>query len=219
MVAFNEFYNEISEAIVKLDKEKAIKLAKKAITEDMDLLEVIENGFGKGIRKIGDLWEEGEFFLPELMLGGNIMQQSLEILLPHLKEQGSKTSLGVVVIATIEGDIHSIGKTIVASMLSANGFEVYDLGADISAETIIETAIEKQANIIGVSALLTTTMFGQKKVIELLEFKGIRENFKVILGGAPVTPSWVEESGADGYADNAIDAVKLVKRLLDLSSN
>lgn len=216
-MALNEYYNEISEAIVKLDKEKAIELAEKAITENMNLLEVIEKGYGEGIRKIGDLWEEGDFFLPELMLGGNIMQESLGILLPHLKEQGKKVSSGTVVIATIEGDIHSIGKTIVASMLSANGFEVYDLGADISAETIVETAIEKQANIIGVSALLTTTMFGQKKVIQLLESKGVRDKFKVILGGAPVTPSWVEESGADGYADNAIDAVKLVKTLLNLN--
>jgi len=218
-MALNEFYNEISEAIVKLDKEKAIKLAESAIAEKMNLLEVIEKGFGGGIRKIGDLWEEGEFFLPELMLGGKIMQEALSILLPHLKEQGSKISSGIVVMATIEGDIHSIGKTIVASMLSANGFEVYDLGADVSAETIIDTAIEKQANVIGVSALLTTTMFGQKKVIELLESRGIRDKFKVILGGAPVTPLWVEESGADGYADNAIDAVKLVKHLLNLTSN
>lgn len=213
-MAPNEFYNEISEAIVKLDKEKAIELANKAINEDMNLLEVIEKGFGEGIRRIGELWEEGEFFLPELMLGGTIMQESLKILIPHLKNQGDKVSSGIVVIATIEGDIHSIGKTIVATMLSANGFEVYDLGADIAAEKIVETAIEKQANIIGVSALLTTTMFGQKKVIELLESKGIRNKFKVIIGGAPVTPSWVNESGADGYADNAVEAVNLVKRLI-----
>lgn len=213
-MASDEFYNEISEAIVKLDKEKAIKLANKAIHENMNLLEVIEKGFGEGIRRIGELWEEGDFFLPELMLGGTIMQESLKLLLPHLKNQGDKVSSGIVVIATIEGDIHSIGKTIVATMLSANGFEVYDLGADISAEKIIETAIEKQANIIGVSALLTTTMFGQKKVIELLESKGIRNKFKVIIGGAPVTPSWVNESGADGYADNAVEAVNLVKRLI-----
>jgi len=216
-MALKEFYNEVSEAIVNLDKQEAIKLAERAITEDMNLLEIIEKGFGEGIRRIGDLWEEGEFFLPELMLGGKIMQECLSIILPHLKKQGTKVISGIVVIATIEGDIHSIGKTIVASMLSANGFEVYDLGADISAETIVETAIEKQANVIGVSALLTTTMFGQKKVIELLESRGIRSDFKVVLGGAPVTPSWVEESGADGYADNAIDAVKLVKRLLNLT--
>ncbi len=214
-MTLEQFYKEISDAIVELNKEKAISLANRAIEEDLVLLDVIEKGFGDGIRRIGDLWEEGEFFLPELMLGGTIMQESLEILLPHLKKQGEQVSSGIVVIATIEGDIHSIGKTIVATMLSANGFEVYDLGADTSAEKIIETAIKKHADIIGVSALLTTTMFGQKKVIELLESKGMRDNFKVILGGAPVTPSWVEESGADGYADNAVEAVKLVKKLIN----
>ncbi|MFW9937434.1 MAG: B12-binding domain-containing protein [Candidatus Thorarchaeota archaeon] len=209
-----QFYKQISDAIVGLDKAKAIELANHALNEKMDLLKVIERGFGEGIRRIGDLWEEGEFFLPELMLGGTIMQESMEILLPHLKFSDDNFTLGKVVIATIEGDIHSIGKTIVATMLSANGFEVYDLGADIPAQKIVEVAIEKKVNIIGISALLTTTMIGQKKVIEILNAKGIRDDFKVILGGAPVTKTWVEECGADGYAGSAIEAVKLVKKLL-----
>ena len=209
------FYKEISEAIVSLDRDKAISFAKKAIEENMNLLDVVEKGFGAGIRRIGDLWEEGEFFLPELMLGGNIVQESMEILLPYLKANKEDVIPGKVVIATIEGDIHSIGKTIVATMLSANGFEVYDLGADVSAEKIINTALEKNANIIGVSALLTTTMIGQKKLIEILEHRGIRDKFKVILGGAPVTKNWVNECQADGYADNAIEAVKLIKKLMD----
>ncbi len=213
-MAQEQFYGEISDAIVNLDKEKAIDLANRAITEKLNLLEVIEKGYGDGVRRIGDLWEEGEFFLPELMLGGNIMQESMDILLPSLKESGTSASLGVVVIATIEGDIHSIGKTIVGTMLSANGFEVYDLGADIPAEKIIETAVEKNANIIGVSALLTTTMFGQKKIIDILEERGIRDNFKVIIGGAPVTREWTEECNADGFASSAVEAVKLVKNLL-----
>ncbi|MHA1350455.1 MAG: cobalamin B12-binding domain-containing protein, partial [Promethearchaeota archaeon] len=185
------------------------------ITEKWNLLEVIEKGYGDGIRRIGDLWEEGEFFLPELMLGGNIMQESMNILLPSLKESGASASLGVVVIATIEGDIHSIGKTIVGTMLSANGFDVYDLGADVPAEKIIETAVEKNADVIGVSALLTTTMFGQKKIIDILEDKGIRDNFKVIIGGAPVTKEWTEKCNADGFAGSAVGAVKLVKNLLN----
>ena len=214
-MAQEQFYGEISDAVVNLDKEKAIELAKRAITEKWNLLEVIEKGFGDGIRRIGDLWEEGEFFLPELMLGGNIMQESMDILLPSLKESGASASLGVVVIATIEGDIHSIGKTIVGTMLSANGFDVYDLGADVPAEKIIETAVEKNADVIGVSALLTTTMFGQKKIIDILEDKGIRDNFKVIIGGAPVTKEWTEECNADGFAGSAIGAVKLVKNLLN----
>ena len=214
-MAQEQFYGEISDAIVNLDKEKAIELANRAITEKWNLLEVIEKGFGDGIRRIGDLWEEGEFFLPELMLGGTIMQESMDILLPSLKESGASASLGVVVIATIEGDIHSIGKTIVGTMLSANGFDVYDLGADIPAEKIIETAVEKNADVIGVSALLTTTMFGQKKIIDILEDKGIRDNFKVIIGGAPVTKEWTEECNADGFAGSAVGAVKLVKNLLN----
>jgi len=214
-MAQEQFYGEISDAIVNLDKEKAIELAKRAIAEKLNLLEVIEKGFGDGIRRIGVLWEEGEFFLPELMLGGNIMQESMDILLPSLKESGASASLGVVVIATIEGDIHSIGKTIVGTMLSANGFDVYDLGADVPAEKIIETAVEKKADVIGVSALLTTTMFGQKKIIDILEEKGIRDNFKVIIGGAPVTKEWTEQCNADGFAGSAVGAVKLVKNLLN----
>jgi len=213
-LAQEQFFKDISSAIVNLDKEKALELAKRAINEEMDLLEVIEKGYGDGIRRIGNLWEEGDFFLPELMLGGTIMQESMEILLPQLKKRGGDISLGTVVIATIEGDIHSIGKTIVATMLSAHGFEVYDLGADVSVDKIIQSAIEKNADIIGISALLTTTMIGQKTVIEKLEYKGLRDKFKVILGGAPVTNAWVEECGADGYAGNAIEAVKLVKSLL-----
>ena len=205
---------EISEAIVNLDKEKAINLAKKAVSENLNLVEVIEKGFGKGLERIGDLWNEGEFFLPELMVGGNIMQDALNILLPHLKQTTDTFTKGKVVIATIEGDIHSIGKTIVGTMLSANGFEVYDLGADVPVDKIINEAIEKDVDIIGVSALLTSTMIGQKKLIEILEKKNLRDKFKVILGGAPVTQSWSEDCGADGYAPSAIEAINLVKSLI-----
>lgn len=213
-MAQEQLYGEISDAIVNLDKDKAIELANRAVAEKFNLLEVIEKGYGDGIRRIGDLWEEGEFFLPELMLGGNIMQESMDILLPSLKESGTSASQGVVVIATIEGDIHSIGKTIVGTMLSANGFDVYDLGADIPAEKIIDTAVEKNADVIGVSALLTTTMFGQKKITDILEEREIRDNFKVIIGGAPVTKEWTDECNADGFAGSAVEAVKLVKNLL-----
>ena len=214
-MAQEQFYGEISDAIVNLDKEKAIELANRAVNETMDLLEVIEKGYGEGIRRIGDLWEEGVFFLPELVLSGTIMQESMNILLPSLKESGISASQGVVVIATIEGDIHSIGKTIVGTMLSANGFDVYDMGADVPAEKIIETAVNKKADVIGVSALLTTTMFGQKKIVDILEDREIRDNFKVIIGGAPVTREWAEECNADGFAGSAIEAVKLVKSLLN----
>ncbi|MFX1502240.1 MAG: B12-binding domain-containing protein [Promethearchaeota archaeon] len=207
-------YKEMGKMIVELNEERALELAKKAINEEMDLLDVIERGYAKGIRKVGELWEEGDFFLPELMRGAQILQSCLDLLIPHLKKGVEKISLGKVVIATIEGDIHSIGKTIVGTMLKAYGFEVYDLGADVPAEKIIEEAIEKEADIIGVSALLTTTMIGQKKIIEILKEKNFSNKFKVILGGAPVTNAWVKECGADGFAENAIEAVRLVKSLL-----
>lgn len=214
-MSIEEFYKEISTAIVNLDEEKAVEYANKAIKDNMRLLDVVEKGFAAGIRKVGELWEEGEFFLPELMRGAQIMQKCLDLLIPHLQSASEKISRSTVVIATIEGDIHSIGKTIVATMLRAYGYEVYDLGADVPVEKIVEEAIERKADIIGVSALLTTTMTGQKKVTELLKEKNLANKFKVILGGAPVTNTWVEECNADGFADNAIDAVRLVKSLLD----
>jgi corrinoid protein of di/trimethylamine methyltransferase len=203
------------DSIVDLDEEKAIDLANKAIKDKMNLVDVIEKGYAAGIRKVGELWEEGEFFLPELMRGAQIMQNCLDLLIPHLKEGSKEVSQGIVVLATIEGDIHSIGKTIVGTMLRAYGYEVHDLGADVPAEKIVDVAIEKNANVIGVSALLTTTMFGQKKIINILKERNMLDRFKVILGGAPVTNSWVAECNADGFADNAIDAVKLVRSLLE----
>lgn len=211
----DQVFKNMVDSIVDLDEEKAIDLANKAIKDKMNLVEVIEKGYATGIRKVGELWEEGEFFLPELMRGAQIMQNCLDLLIPHLKEGSKEVSQGIVVLATIEGDIHSIGKTIVGTMLRAYGYEVHDLGADVPAEKIVDVAIEKNANVIGVSALLTTTMFGQKKIINILKERNMLDRFKVILGGAPVTNSWVAECNADGFADNAIDAVKLVRSLLE----
>lgn len=210
----DEIFKNIVDSIVNLEEDKAVELANEALKKKMNLLEVVEKGFAAGIRKVGELWEEGEFFLPELMRGAQIMQKCLDILIPHLQKGSEEISHGKVVIATIEGDIHSIGKTIVATMLRAYGYEVYDLGADVPAEKIVQEAVEKKADIIGVSALLTTTMTGQKKIIEILREKNLMNKFKVILGGAPVTSAWVEECNAHGSAENAIEAVRLVKSLL-----
>jgi len=214
-----EIYEEMAQSVVDLDLEKAKQLAQKAIDEkQLSLLEVIEKGFGEGIRRVGDLWDQGEFFLPELMRGAQVMEEAVKIITPHLGDKADKIeSKGTVVICTIEGDIHSIGKTIVAIMFKANGFNVIDLGVDVKIETIVETAEENNADVIGLSALLTTTMIGQKKVIELLSEKGLRDKYKVMLGGAPVTENWVKECGADGYAGNAVAAVALAKKLLNIS--
>ena len=215
LLSHEKSYNDMVDSIVNLDEETAIELANKAINDKMNLMDVVEKGYAAGIRKVGELWEEGEYFLPELMRGAQIMQNCLDLLIPHLQEGSEGISRGKVVIATIEGDIHSIGKTIVGTMLRAYGFTVFDLGADIPAEKIVDFAIEKEVDVIGVSALLTTTMFGQKKIIEILKERNLLNRFKVILGGAPVTSSWVKECNADGFAENAIDAVKLVKSLLN----
>ncbi|MFX0177575.1 MAG: B12-binding domain-containing protein [Candidatus Hodarchaeota archaeon] len=209
-----DLINEFKNSIKNLDREEALKLSKRAISRKMDILEILERGFGEGIKIVGDLWENGDFFLPELMMGGKILEECMDILIPHLQSGETRKVLGKVVIATIEGDIHSIGKTIVGTMLKAYGFEVYDLGVDVRPEVIIQEAIKKDVDIIAVSALLTTTMVKQKRVVELLKDKKIRDKFKVILGGAPVTERWVEECGADGYAENAIIAVKVVKTLI-----
>lgn len=211
-----EMYNAIEKAVIDLDDGTALKLVDQVINEKYNLLEVIELGFGRAIRKIGDLWNEGEFFLPELMMGGKIVQQCVDKLLPNLQANETHKIPGKVVMATIEGDIHSIGKSIVATMLSASGFKVFDLGADVSVDKIISAAEENKVNVIGVSALLTTTMVGQKKLIEQLKARGIRDKYKVIFGGAPVSKDWVENCGGDGYAENAVEAVTLVKNILNV---
>ena len=206
-----KIYQQMADSVVELNKEKALELSQKAIDDGMNLLKVIEKGFGEGIRRVGDLWDEGEFFLPELMAGAQIMQQAVDNITPHLGSSGDLQKSGRVLLATIEGDIHSIGKTIVGTMLKANGFEVIDLGTDVKAEAIVDEAVKADVDVIGVSSLLTTTMIGQKKVVDILNERDLRNKIKIVIGGAPVTQRWVEECQADGYAENAVEAVRLVK--------
>ena len=212
------FYKNIADAIVNLEEEKAIEMANQALERNYNLLDVIENGYAEGIRQVGKLYDDGEYYLPELMVAAKIMQDSMAVLTPKLNEMEGRKVLGTVVIATVEGDIHSIGKDIVGIMLGANGFEVYDLGADVNLDKIIDEAELRNADIIGLSALLTTTMRGQKTIVDKLKEKNIRDKYKVILGGAPVTQKWTEECGADGFAGSAIEAVALVKELLNLNN-
>lgn len=203
------------EAILNGNVSLAEEIAKKAILENYDINALIDT-LSEAIREAGDLFEEGEFFLPELMRSAEAMKAAMGLLTPTLSQEKESRFIAKVVIGTIEGDIHDIGKTLVASMLSAEGFEVYDLGADVPVETFIDKAVEVDAHLICISALLTTTMVGQKKLIDTLKERNIREKFKVLLGGAPVSKGWVEEIGADGTADNAISAVKLAKKLMML---
>jgi len=209
-----EFLNKVNKAIVEGNKNEAAQLAQQAISEKMDLNEVLEKGYIPGIQEVGQLWEEGEYFLPELITSAECMKAAMEIMQPELeKAQIEVRSEGKIVIGTVEGDIHDIGKNLVASVLSANGFDVVDLGADVKLEKFIEKAEEVNANLICLSALLTTTMTGQKKLIELLKEKGLYGRFKVMVGGAPVNQKWADDIGADGYSENALTAVDTAKKL------
>jgi corrinoid protein of di/trimethylamine methyltransferase len=211
-----EFLDTVKKAIVEGDKDEAVQLAQRAIAENMDLNEVIENGYIPGIQKVGQLWEEGDYFLPELITSAECMKAAMKIMQPALeKAQIAIRSAGTIVIGTVEGDIHDIGKNLVASILSANGFDVVDLGADVKLETFIEKAEEVNAHLICLSALLTTTMTGQKKLIELLKEKGLYGRFKVMVGGAPVNQKWADDIGADGYSENALTAVGAAKKLME----
>jgi corrinoid protein of di/trimethylamine methyltransferase len=209
-----ELYAKMAKAVIEGNKSEAENLAREAVKAKLDLTEVIEEGYIPGIQKVGELWEKGDYFLPELISGGECMKAAMVILQPELDKAKIKTkSKGKVVIGTVEGDIHDIGKNLVASMLSANGFDVIDLGADVKLEKFIDKAEETKADFICLSALLTTTMLGQKKAIELLKQKNLYGKYKVLVGGAPANQKWAEEIGADGYAENAMLAVKLAARL------
>ncbi len=209
-----ELFPKMNEAIVAGDRETAARLAAEAVTAGLDLTEVVERGYVPGIQKVGELWEQGEYFLPELISSAEAMKAAMAVLEPEFERRhiGSRMG-GKVVIGTIEGDIHDIGKNLVASMLQAGGFEVYDLGADVKLERFVDKAEEVGAALICLSALLTTTMINQRRLIGLLQEKGLRGKYKVLVGGAPASKRWAEEIGADGYAENAVAAVRLAKAL------
>jgi len=210
-----ELYKEMAQSIIDGDSDKSVELAQKSIELQIHPLDTITKGFVLGVNYIGDLFGKGEAFLPELVMAGEAMKAAVATLEPELLKLGSeRETMGRVVLATVEGDIHEIGKTLVGTMLSASGFEVTDMGVDQSAEKIIGKALEIDAQIIGMSALLTTTMVRQREVIEELDKEGLRPRIKVIVGGAPITKEWAEKIKADGTSEDAIGAVQLAKKLV-----
>ena len=210
-----ELYQKLAQAVIDGEVEDAEKLANQALELGLDPLECINEGLTKGIQKVGELFSTGEYYLPELIIGADVMKAALDILEPAMLADQQREVVGTVVLGTVEGDLHEIGKTLVGTMLTANGFQVIDIGVDKSADEFVSAVKESNASIVGASALLTTTMLQQKKLIEAIEGAGLRGQVKVMVGGAPVTAKYAEDIGADGYAKDAISAVDMAFRLMD----
>jgi len=211
----NELLQSMRQSIVDGAPDSARTLAETSIHAGVDPLVAIHDGFVAGMSHVGNQFAQRKMFLPDMVAAAEAMKAAMGVLEPELKRQGTdRPSSGTVVLGTAKGDIHEIGKTLVGTLLGANGFRVHDLGVDVSAEQFAAAAKDFHADVVGVSALLTTTMKGQKNVIEFFERTGLRPHVKVIIGGAPVTRQWAEEIRADGFAKDAVSAVALVQGLM-----
>jgi trimethylamine corrinoid protein len=208
-------FGAMRQSVIDGAPDVAAELAQRALATGVNPLDAVNQGFAAGITFAGDQFGCGEMFLPDLLAAAEAMKAAMKVLEPEMMKRGSaREALGKVVLGTARGDIHDIGKNLVGTILSASGFQVFDLGTSVTPEQFIAKAKEVAADIVGVSALLTTTMAGQKAVIEALEKNGMRPRVKAIVGGAAVTAKWAEEIGADGFSRNAIDALELAKKLV-----
>ncbi len=210
-----DLFQAMAQSIIEGDADQARLLADRCIQSGIDPLDAINQGYVIGIQYVGEQFSNGDMFLPDLVFAGEAMKTAVATLEPEMARRGSQRQvLGRVVLGTIQGDIHDIGKTLVGTMLSASGFEVIDLGVDVPVQKLVDTARQENADLIGISALLTTTMVRQREVVQIVREQGLWPQIKVMVGGAPVTQSWVEEIGADGYSEDAIGAVALAKQLV-----
>ena len=201
---------EVYDAIIDGDTKRAIAATDKALAENANPLDLVQKFMIPAMAEVGKRFECEEYFVPEMLISARAMKGCLEILRPRLAAQGSKP-VGRVVIGTVKGDLHDIGKNLVASMLEGGGFEVIDLGTDVSPEKFVEVVKEKSPNLICLSALLTVTMPSMKSTIEALKQAGVRQQVKVMIGGAPITQNFADQIGADGYGENAASAVNIAR--------
>lgn len=209
-----QMFKELSDAVISCKKDVVEATVKKARSEGIEPAEIIEKGLSAGMNEVGILFERGKLFLPHVMLAANAMQGGVALLEADIPKETKSKKLGVIVNGTVEGDVHDIGKSIVSTMLQASGFEVHDIGRDVPLQNFIDKIKETNADMVGLSALMTTTLPGQKEVIEMLKEQGLRDRVKVMVGGAPATDAWAKKIGADCYAENASAAVAKAKELL-----
>jgi dimethylamine corrinoid protein len=213
IISNEELLQELSDAIVSCKKDAVLAAVEKA-KGVIEPSEIIEKGLAAGMNDVGTLFERGKLFLPHVMMAADAMAAGVDSLKDLMPEDTGGSKMGVIVNGTVEGDVHDIGKSIVSTMLQSAGFEVHDIGRDVPIKNFVDKAKEVSANMIGLSALMTTTLPGQKGVIELLKEEGMRDSVKVMVGGAPATQAWAEKIGADCYAENASEAVSRAKELL-----
>ncbi len=210
-----ELFAQMRQAVIDGDSAASAALAEQALADNVPPLDAIEKGFVPGLTLVGEQFGAGDLFLPDMMLAARAMQKAIAILEPEMKRQSTQRHVvGRVVLGTVKGDIHEIGKNLVGMMLATSGFEVHDLGVDVAPERFVSAAHEHNADIVGVSALLTTTMAGQRTVVEQIEAAGLRPKCRVVVGGAPASSTWASEIGADGYSEDAIGAVALIRGLV-----
>jgi corrinoid protein of di/trimethylamine methyltransferase len=209
-----DLYRQLADAVVDMDEDKVEALAKQAVEEGVDAYEAIDKGLARGMERAGQLFEEEEYFVPELIICSDAMNKGIAVLKPHLTSEDADVKRRGV-IGVIEGDTHDIGKNLVRIMLEASGFDILDLGRDVPPETFVEKAHEYHAELILLSSLMTTTMDKMQDVIRLLQERGIRGEHKVAVGGGPISQAFADKIGADGYAKNAAEAVRLCKKLTD----
>ena len=210
-----QILESLAEAVVDGDEDQAREHAEKALSLRLDPLEAVEQGLSKGMNVIGKEFEQGDVFLPELLMAAEAFNAAMELLNPEIEAQQKQVvKLGTVLVSTVKGDVHNIGKNIVATVLGINGFQVVDIGIDNSSLDIIEEAQKARADIIALSSLMTTTMPAQREVIEVLKEMNLRDRFFVMVGGGPITQGWADEIGADGHGNSAIQAVEAAKTLM-----